>query len=198
MAEQSQLNNLTINIIILCFTFQSLSSAAESHLTVDFYSKSCLKFLDIIRETITNKQISTPTTAAARDGRGLARLTPLAAAALRLFFHDCFPNGCDASVLVSSTTFNTAERDSSINLFLPGDGFDVVIRAKTALELACPNTVSCSDIIAVAVRDLLVTVAVALKKACSNYKNDPTISVFNDVMTPNKFDNMYLQTNSII
>ncbi|EFH55045.1 hypothetical protein ARALYDRAFT_901054 [Arabidopsis lyrata subsp. lyrata] len=193
MAEQSQLNNLTINIIILCFTFQSLSSAAESHLTVDFYSKSCLKFLDIIRETITNKQISTPTTAAAR---GVKRANT--AAALRLFFHDCFPNGCDASVLVSSTTFNTAERDSSINLFLPGDGFDVVIRAKTALELACPNTVSCSDIIAVAVRDLLVTVAVALKKACSNYKNDPTISVFNDVMTPNKFDNMYLQTNSII
>ncbi|CAL9237999.1 unnamed protein product [Arabidopsis halleri] len=183
MAEQSQLNNLTITIIILCFTFQSLSSAAESHLTVDFYSKSCLKFLDIIRETITNKHVSTPTTAAAT---------------LRLFFHDCFPNGCDASALVSSTTFNTAERDSSINLSLPGDGFDVVIRAKTALELACPNTVSCSDIIAVAVRDLLVTVAVALKKACSNYKNDPTISVFNDVMTPNKFDNMYLQTNSII
>ncbi|KAG7543959.1 hem peroxidase [Arabidopsis thaliana x Arabidopsis arenosa] len=261
MAEHSQLNNLTITIIILCFSFQSLSSAAESHLTVDFYSKSCPKFLDIIRETITNKQISTPTTAAA---------------ALRLFFHDCFPNGCDASVLVSSTAFNTAERDSSINLSLPGDGFDVVIRAKTALELACPNTVSCSDIIAVAVRDLLVTVggpyyeislgrrdsrtsksslvsdllplpsmqisklidqfssrgfsvqemvalsgahtigfshckeftnrvnpnnssgynprfAVALKKACSNYKNDPTISVFNDVMTPNKFDNMYFQ-----
>ncbi|XP_019087127.1 PREDICTED: peroxidase 63-like isoform X2 [Camelina sativa] len=255
--KQSQLQYLTI-IILLC-----LSSADESHLTVDFYSKSCPKFLDIVRETITNKQISTPTTAAA---------------ALRLFFHDCFPNGCDASVLVSSTAFNTAERDSSINLSLPGDGFDVVIRAKTALELACPNTVSCSDIIAVAVRDLLVTVggpyyeislgrrdsrtsksslvsdllplpsmqisklidqfsskgfsvqemvalsgahtigfshckeftnrvnpnnstgtgynprfADALRKACSNYKNDPTLSVFNDVMTPNKFDNMYFQ-----
>lgn len=33
----------------------------------------------------------------------------------------------------------------------------------------------------------------ALRKACSNYRNDPTISVFNDVMTPNKFDNMYFQ-----
>ncbi|KAG2307704.1 hypothetical protein Bca52824_027452 [Brassica carinata] len=33
----------------------------------------------------------------------------------------------------------------------------------------------------------------ALTKACSNYRNDPTISVFNDVMTPNKFDNMYFQ-----
>ncbi|XP_013634993.1 PREDICTED: peroxidase 63 [Brassica oleracea var. oleracea] len=251
-------------VIILLFfhDLSLLSSAAESRLTTDFYSKSCPRFLDIVRDTITNKQITTPTTAAA---------------ALRLFFHDCFPNGCDASVLISSTAFTTAERDSSINLSLPGDGFDVVIRAKTALELACPNTVSCSDILAVAVRDLLVTVggpyyeislgrrdsrvskssllladslplpsspisklveqftsrgfsvqemvalsgahtigfshckeltnrvarvndtgynprfADALRKACSNYRNDPTISVFNDVMTPNKFDNMYFQ-----
>lgn len=35
--------------------------------------------------------------------------------------------------------------------------------------------------------------AVALKKACANYPKDPTISVFNDIMTPNKFDNMYYQ-----
>ncbi|KAL0741794.1 hypothetical protein Bca4012_083307 [Brassica carinata] len=251
-----------LSSILFFLYFSLLYFAAESRLTTDFYSKSCPRFLDIVRDTITNKQITTPTTAAA---------------ALRLFFHDCFPNGCDASVLVSSTAFNAAERDSSINLSLPGDGFDVVIRAKTALELACPNTVSCSDILAVAVRDLLVTVggpyyeislgrrdsrvsksslllagslplpsspisklvdqftsrgfsvqemvalsgahtigfshckeftdrvarvndtgynprfADALTKACSNYRNDPTISVFNDVMTPNKFDNMYFQ-----
>lgn len=253
-----------LTTILFLLYFSSLSSAAESQLSTDFYSKSCPRFLDIVRDTITNKQITTPTTAAA---------------ALRLFFHDCFPNGCDASVLVSSTAFTTAERDSSINLSLPGDGFDVVIRAKTALELACPDTVSCSDVLAVAVRDLLVTVggpyyeislgrrdsrvsksslllsdslplpsspisklveqftsrgfsvremvalsgahtigfshckefindrvarvndtagynprfADALRKACSNYRNDPTISVFNDVMTPNKFDNMYFQ-----
>ncbi|CAF2035497.1 unnamed protein product [Brassica napus] len=35
--------------------------------------------------------------------------------------------------------------------------------------------------------------AQALKKACSSYPKDPTISVFNDIMTPNKFDNMYFQ-----
>ncbi|CAN1330805.1 Peroxidase 31 [Linum perenne] len=41
---------------------------------------------------------------------------------------------------------------------LPGDAFDLVVRAKIALELACPNTVSCSDILAVATRDLVTMV----------------------------------------
>ncbi|CAN8266087.1 unnamed protein product [Cochlearia groenlandica] len=253
MANQSPLKSVS-------FLFFFFFFAVESRLTTDHYSKSCPNFLNIVRDTITNKQITTPTTAAA---------------VIRLFFHDCFPNGCDASVLVSSTPFNVAERDSSINLSLPGDGFDVIVRAKTALELACPNTVSCSDIIAVATRDLLITVggpyyqvflgrrdsrisksslladllplpsfpisklihqfetrgfsvqemvalsgahsigfshckefvdrvarnntgynprfATALKQACVKYPKDETISVFNDIMTPNKFDNMYYQ-----
>ncbi|KAG2301479.1 hypothetical protein Bca52824_030130 [Brassica carinata] len=258
MAEQSPLKPLSLFFLLLTL----LASTAEPRLTTDFYSKSCPRFHDIVRDTISTKQITNPTTAAA---------------VIRLFFHDCFPNGCDASILISSTAFNTAERDSPINLSLPGDGFDAVVRAKTALELACPNTVSCSDIISAAARDLLVTVggphypvflgrrdsrvskasllaagdllplpsspmsktirqfesrgfsvremvalsgahsigfshckefigrvarnstgynprfAVALRRACSNYPRDPTLSVFNDISTPNKFDNMYYQ-----
>ncbi|CAN1162726.1 Peroxidase 63 [Linum perenne] len=247
---------LLISSLLLC-----LSSISESRLSYNYYDKSCPRFTQIIQETVTNKQITSPTTAAGT---------------LRLFFHDCFANGCDASALISSTSFNKAERDAQINLSLPGDAFDLVVRAKTALELACPNTVSCSDILAVATRDLVTMVggpfynvplgrldyrvsksssvpgnlplpsmsmsqmidmfaargfsvqemvalsgahtigfshceefsrdlynntaggynprfAVALQKACANYKKDPSISVFNDIMTPNKFDNVYYQ-----
>ncbi|KAF6143250.1 hypothetical protein GIB67_039033 [Kingdonia uniflora] len=32
-----------------------------------------------------------------------------------------------------------------------------------------------------------------LKMACANYGSNPTVSAFNDLMTPNKFDNMYYQ-----
>ncbi|RVX08855.1 Peroxidase 31 [Vitis vinifera] len=35
--------------------------------------------------------------------------------------------------------------------------------------------------------------AEGLRKACSDYQKNPTLSVFNDIMTPNKFDNMYFQ-----
>nr|GMC73446.1 peroxidase 63-like [Ipomoea batatas] len=243
-----------------------LSQRHHQQLYPNFYRRSCPRFDQIMQDTTTNKQIVSPTTAAAT---------------LRLFFHDCFVGGCDASMLISSTPFNKAERDADINLSLPGDGFDVVIRAKTALELACPGVVSCADILAVATRNLVVqtggpfyavklgrkdalvskagyvegnlprpamtmdqilkifisrgfsiqeTVALsgahtigfshckefssniynysrasqsdpsyypqfaqALRNACANYHQNPTLSVFNDVMTPNKFDNMYYQ-----
>ncbi|BAU02401.1 hypothetical protein VIGAN_11192300 [Vigna angularis var. angularis] len=45
--------------------------------------------------------------------------------------------------------------DTDINLSLPDDAFNLVVRAKTALERACPNTVSYADILFAATRDLL-------------------------------------------
>ncbi|XP_010272054.1 PREDICTED: peroxidase 41-like [Nelumbo nucifera] len=118
-------------------------SPSESKLTTDYYSKSCPQFEDTIREIVTSKQITSPTTAAGT---------------LRLFFHDCMVEGCDASVLISSNAFNKAERDSDVNLSLPGDAFDLIVRAKTALELTCPGVVSCADILAHATRDLITMV----------------------------------------
>lgn len=236
-------------------------SCAHARLTLDFYKDTCPQFTQIIRDTVTAKQIASPTTAAAT---------------LRLFLHDCLlPNGCDASILLSTTRLGPpAERDADINLSLPGDAFDLVVRAKTALELACPNTVSCADILSAATRDLLTMLggpfypvflgrrdgrsslassvplhlptpsmpisqileiftsrgfsvqefvalsgahtvgfshcsefisnvsssssynprfAQALHNACARYPSDPTLSVFNDVITPNKFDNVYFQ-----
>ncbi|URE42180.1 peroxidase 65 [Musa troglodytarum] len=159
-------------------------SAAK--LTTGYYRKSCPRVEQIVSDVVTNKQISSPTTAAG---------------ALRLFFHDCFVGGCDASVLISTNAFNRAERDADINLSLPGDAFDAVVRAKTALELQCPGTVSCADILALATRDLVSMLGgpfyavplgrKALQKACAKYVEDDTIATFNDVMTPGKFDNMY-------
>lgn len=62
---------------------------------------------------------------------------------------------CDASVLMATNAFHRSERDADINLSLPGDAFDAVVRAKTNLELECPGVVSCADILALATRDLV-------------------------------------------
>ncbi|XP_030455840.1 peroxidase 73-like [Syzygium oleosum] len=76
---------------------------------------------------------------------------------LRLFFHDCFVQGCDASVIVASTPNNKAEKDHPDNLSLAGDGFDTVIKAKAAVDAvpSCRNKVSCADILTMATRDVI-------------------------------------------
>ncbi|KAJ7943054.1 Peroxidase [Quillaja saponaria] len=78
-------------------------------------------------------------------------------ATLRLFLHDCFVEGCDASIMISSPN-GDAEKDYSENLSLAGDGFDTVIEAKQAVEAECPGVVSCADIVALAARDVVALV----------------------------------------
>jgi peroxidase len=59
--------------------------------------------------------------------------------------------GCDGSVLLDSTGNNTAEKDATPNQTLRGFGFSE--RVKAAVEAACPDTVSCADILALIARD---------------------------------------------
>ncbi|KAK7278612.1 hypothetical protein RJT34_23644 [Clitoria ternatea] len=126
---------------VLFLIFVSLPLFSDAKLTVDYYSKSCPDFQKIVMETVFNKQSASVATAP-----GI----------LRLFFHDCITDGCDASILITSNAYTPhAERDADLNLSLSGDAFDIVVRIKNALELICPGIVSCSDIVAQATRDLV-------------------------------------------
>ncbi|XP_068640235.1 peroxidase 41-like [Aristolochia californica] len=126
--------------LFLLVLFSVSTFIGASPLSYDFYKTSCPNVEKIIRTVTTQKLLEAPTTAAG---------------ALRIFFHDCFVDGCDASVLIASNGSNKAERDAEINLSLPGDGFEVFFRAKRAVELQCPGVVSCADVMAIATRDLL-------------------------------------------
>lgn len=70
------------------------------------------------------------------------------AALLHMQFHDCFVNGCDASLLLDgSDSEKTAFASFTVR------GYDVIDDAKAAVEAACPGLVSCADILVLATRD---------------------------------------------
>ncbi|MED6108066.1 hypothetical protein PIB30_020013 [Stylosanthes scabra] len=123
-----------LKVWILCLT--ALIGATSAQLELGFYAKSCPKAEQIILNYV-NQHIT--------------KVPSMAAALLRLHFHDCFVNGCDGSVLVASTKNNQAEKEAPPNLTLRG--FDVIEEIKSILEAQCPGVVSCADIVALAARD---------------------------------------------
>ncbi|KAI4377687.1 hypothetical protein MLD38_015274 [Melastoma candidum] len=129
-------------LLFPCFLLVVLFAAsASAQLRTGFYSNTCPNLESLVRSAVTTKFQQTFVTAPGT---------------LRLFFHDCFVRGCDASVLLSSPT-NKAEKDHPDDLSLAGDGFDTVIKAKAAVDSdpRCKNKVSCADILALATRDVI-------------------------------------------
>lgn len=128
-----------VTTLVLVVMMTSMGTR-EAKLIENFYDARCPNVEAIVRQAVTKKFFQTHVTAQAT---------------LRLFFHDCFIQGCDASIMIFSPR-GDAERDAPDNLSLAGDGFDTVIKAKQAVEAKCPGIVSCADILALAARDVVV------------------------------------------
>ncbi|VAI86513.1 unnamed protein product [Triticum turgidum subsp. durum] len=127
-------------VALVAAMLSSLTEAAYGGgMSPGYYKTTCPQLEDIVLKEVTRKKNETIVTIPA---------------VLRLFFHDCLVNGCDASVLIASRN-EDAEKNSPDDDSLAGDGYDTVNRVKAAVEQKCPGVVSCADILALAARDVV-------------------------------------------
>ncbi|CAL5430281.1 unnamed protein product [Camellia sinensis] len=128
--------------LLLMLLILNLNTPCNAKLSSTFYDQTCPKAHGAIRTSIR---------------QSISRERRMAASLIRLHFHDCFVQGCDASILLDESATPTSERSAGPNAGSVR-GFEVVEAAKSAVEKVCPGVVSCADILAVAARDASVYV----------------------------------------
>ncbi|KAL5225046.1 hypothetical protein ABZP36_011685 [Zizania latifolia] len=125
---------LAVAVVVVAAVVALCVGGGEAQLCEDYYDCTCPDAYDIVRRVLIEAQKS--------DTRIFASL-------IRLHFHDCFVQGCDASLLLDTVPGMQSEKESPPNNN-SARGFDVVDAVKAALEDACPGVVSCADLLALA------------------------------------------------
>ncbi|KAG5020757.1 hypothetical protein JHK82_016674 [Glycine max] len=133
-------NSLNSHFFVVVFILSLLAFSSNAQLSPTFYAKTCPNVQTIVSSAMRQ--------AVAKEAR-------IGASILRLFFHDCFVNGCDGSILLDDTATFTGEKNAGPNRN-SARGFEVIDTIKTNVEASCNATVSCADILALATRDGIV------------------------------------------
>ncbi|PKI70725.1 hypothetical protein CRG98_008958 [Punica granatum] len=127
--------------VLLAFVFLiSATTVLSTSLRYDYYANGCPAALPTIKRVVED--------AVQKERR-------MGGSILRLHFHDCFVNGCDASILLDEST-PSSERNAGPNV-RSVRGFEVIDQIKKEVDKVCGRSVvSCADILAVAARDSVV------------------------------------------
>ncbi|XP_031482187.1 peroxidase 20 [Nymphaea colorata] len=124
----------SVSVLVLSFF---ICGVGAGELFEGYYSESCPLAEEIVRHHVKAELLRDPS---------------MAAALLRLQFHDCFVQGCDGSVMLDNTPILLSEKEAVPNK-RSVRGFELIDRIKFSLEEACPQTVSCADTLVMISRD---------------------------------------------
>ncbi|XP_006658177.2 peroxidase 21-like [Oryza brachyantha] len=111
--------------------------SGEGQLRLNFYSESCPRAEEVVREQVQRLYEEHGNTAVSW---------------VRALFHDCMVKSCDASLLLETTPTGAISEQASHRSFGMRN-FKYITAIKAAVERECPGTVSCADILALAARD---------------------------------------------
>ncbi|CDP07473.1 unnamed protein product [Coffea canephora] len=144
MATRMVVLSLILAAFLFCNPSQAFpfgrGGAGYPGLFPEFYQFSCPQANEIVMSVLE---------------RAIAQDPRMPASLLRLHFHDCFVQGCDASILLDDSATIQSEKNSGPNKNSIR-GFEVIDEIKARLEQVCPHTVSCADVLALAARDSTV------------------------------------------
>ncbi|CAM8912225.1 unnamed protein product [Rhodiola kirilowii] len=114
-------------------------SEKVGHLYPQYYNDSCPQAPAIVKSVV---------------AKAVAKEARIAASLIRLHFQDCIVKGCDASNLLDNAESIISEKQSNSNRN-SARGYEVIDEINKEIEKACPDVVSCADILALAARDCL-------------------------------------------
>ncbi|KAK4377438.1 hypothetical protein RND71_003734 [Anisodus tanguticus] len=163
-------NSFFLCHVLVMFSLASMS--LSSSLSPYFYNHVCPEALQTIKRVVEDE---------------VKQEKRMGASLLRLHFHDCFVNGCDASILLDKTTTIDSEKTA-----VPNNnsirGFDVIDKIKSEVDKCCGRpVVSCADIVAVAARDSVVALGGPTWEVTLGRRDSTTASrttANNDIPTP--------------
>ncbi|XP_057426943.1 peroxidase 21 [Lotus japonicus] len=127
------------NICFLLLLLLSHFNLGKSQLQLNYYSQSCPKAEEIIKQQVIKLYNEHGNTAVSW---------------VRNLFHDCIVKSCDASLLLTTVRGVVSEQTSGRSFGMRN--FKFVNTIKAAVEEECPLTVSCADIVALSARDGIV------------------------------------------
>ncbi|CAH8366062.1 unnamed protein product [Eruca vesicaria subsp. sativa] len=129
-----------LKVLMMMMVMLMMGTQTHAQLSSDFYAKSCPSLFPAVRQVMQ---------------RAVAKERRMGASLLRLFFHDCFVNGCDGSILLDDTSSFRGEKTAGPNNN-SARGFEVIDKIKSRVEKLCPGVVSCADILAISARDSVI------------------------------------------
>ncbi|XP_057524403.1 peroxidase P7-like [Amaranthus tricolor] len=185
--------SFSLAFLVVAYLVVVSIESSNAQLTTNFYSTSCPNLFSTVKSVMQS--------AINKEAR-------MGASILRMFFHDCFVNGCDGSVLLDDTSTFTGEKNAIPNKDSLR-GFEVIDQIKTAVEKACPGVVSCADILAIAARDSVVILkgptwnvklgrrdATTASQSAANNNLAPPTSSLSDLIT--NYKNQGLSTTDMV